>query len=239
MHCRRWTCLALWLPLVALGCTGPKDMGEPPLRTAPGAEADGGNAPPAGDAYRVKLTTTKGDVLIDVHPEWSPRGAVRFRELVEAGFYDGCKFFRVLDGFMAQTGINGDPEVNAKWREDRIEDDPVVKSNTRGFVSFATSGPDSRTTQFFINYGDNSQLDGMGFSPFGEVVEGMDVVDKLYNGYGEGAPRGPGPDQGRINEQGNAYLEEQFPKLDAIEKATIASADEPASPDEPAGPNEP
>ena len=135
----------------------------------------------------MKLETTKGDVLIEVHPEWAPQGAQRFRELVEAKFYDGCKFFRVLDGFMAQTGINGDPAIHAKWKDRNIQDDPVKQPNTRGYVTFAKSGlPNSRSTQFFINYDDNSRLDAQGFAPFGVVVTGMDdVVDSIYSGYGE------------------------------------------------------
>jgi peptidyl-prolyl cis-trans isomerase A (cyclophilin A) len=184
----------------------------------------------AQEPFRVKLATSQGDVVIEVHPEWAPRGAARFRELVEGKFYDECRVFRVLDGFMAQTGINGDPKTNGKWRDRTIEDDPVVKSNTRGYVSFATSGPDSRTTQFFINYGDNARLDEMGFSPFGKVVEGMDVVDKFYSGYGEGAPRGRGPDQQRVNLEGNAYLEKSFPKLDYIKQAVLVEDDEPQQP---------
>jgi peptidyl-prolyl cis-trans isomerase A (cyclophilin A) len=221
------------LAVAATGCTGSKDAGEPPIRTAGGEAGDTARGerqpPPSADAYQVKLETSQGDVVIEVHPEWAPQGAERFRELVEAGFYDGCRFFRVIDGFMAQTGINGDPEVNAKWREKTIPDDPVTASNTRGHVTFATGGPDSRTTQFFINYGDNSRLDPDGFAPFGKVVEGMDVVDKFYSGYGDGPPYGRGPSQDRINAQGNAYLEDQFPRLDYIKTATIVGDDEPAA----------
>jgi len=142
---------------------------------------------------------------------------------VSNGFYDNVRFFRVIAGFMAQFGIHGDTAVAAAWREQRIPDDSVVQSNTRGFVSYAMGGPDTRTTQIFINYGDNSRLDGMGFSPFGQVVEGMDVVDSLYSGYGESAPRGRGPEQRDIQSQGNAYLEKDFPHLDFVRKATIVS----------------
>jgi peptidyl-prolyl cis-trans isomerase A (cyclophilin A) len=140
--------------------------------------------------------------------------------LVTAGFYDGVAFFRVVEGFMAQTGISGDPTQNKAWRRKRIPDDPVDQSNTRGMCSFATSGPDSRTTQFFISFDDNSRLDPMGFSPFGKVRD-MAVVDQLFNGYGEGAPRGNGPHQGRLQREGNAYLEREFPKLDYIKTATV------------------
>jgi cyclophilin family peptidyl-prolyl cis-trans isomerase len=169
------------------------------------------------DLYFARLETTKGDVLIEVHPEWAPRGAKRFRELIEAGFYDGCKFFRVLDGFMAQVGMNGDPAVNSQWDKKKLRDDPVIQSNKPGFVTFATSGKDSRTTQFFINTGDNSQLDSQGFSPFGKVIEGQDVVTSFCSRYGEQ------PDQDRIRRTGNEYLEREFPQLDAIVRATIES----------------
>ena len=171
--------------------------------------------------YKVKFETSKGDVTIEVHRDWAPKGADRFYNLVKSGFYDNVRFFRVLSGFMAQFGINGDPALMAKWRGTPITDDPVKQHNTRGTVTFATAGPNTRTTQMFINFGDNSQLDGMGFAPIGKVTSGMNVVDKLYAGYGEGAPRGAGPDQQRMQTEGNAYLTKSFPKLDYIKKATI------------------
>src|SRR5437899_1085703 len=133
------------------------------------------------------------------------------------------RFFRVITGFMAQFGIHGDPQVAAVWRDARIPDDPVRQHNTRGMVSFATAGPGTRTTQLFINYGDNSRLDGMGFSPFGRVVEGMDVVERFHAGYGEGAPSGRGPDQSRFQAEGNAYLKQGFPELDYVTRATIVA----------------
>jgi peptidyl-prolyl cis-trans isomerase A (cyclophilin A) len=175
----------------------------------------------APDVFNVKFETSKGDFVIEVHRDWSPKGADRFHELVTQGFYDDVRFFRVLDGFMAQFGINGDPAVSSKWRVSTIQDDPVRKSNTRGFVSYAMAGPNTRTTQIFINYGDNRSLDGQGFSPFGEVVSGMDVVDALHSGYGEGGPRGKGPNQGRIQSEGNAYLKKDFPSLDYVKRAAI------------------
>jgi peptidyl-prolyl cis-trans isomerase A (cyclophilin A) len=176
-------------------------------------------APPE---YKVKFETTKGDFVVLVHKDWAPIGADRFYNLVKAGFYDQAKFFRAIDAFMVQFGISPYPAVSEKWRAAKIDDDPVKESNTRGKITFATAGPNSRTTQVFINYvDDNSKLDPMGFAPFGEVVEGMDVVDSLYKGYGEGAPRGRGPDQGRVQARGNAYLEKQFPELDGIKSATI------------------
>ena len=165
---------------------------------------------------RVKLDTTQGPIVIEVHPEWAPNGAKRFLELVENDFYDGVKFFRVIDGFMAQTGMNGDPATHGKWKDNNIPDDPVQESNLRGYVTFAqTSAPNSRSTQFFINYGDNSFLDGQRFAPFGRVVEGMENVDKLYKGYGES------PDQFMIIQKGNEYLNKTFPKLDEIKSAEI------------------
>lgn len=175
--------------------------------------------PPA--EYKVKFTTSKGEFVVEVKRDWSPRGADRFYELVQAKFYDDCRFFRVLSGFMAQFGINGDPKTMTRWSEANIADDPVTQSNTRGMITYAMAGPNTRTTQLFINFGNNARLDGMGFSPFGKVVEGMDVVDALYSGYGEGAPSGRGPQQGRIQAEGNDYLNKDFPKLDYIKTVRI------------------
>jgi len=186
-----------------------------------GTVATGGGAAPA--TFRARFETTAGDFVVEVHRDWAPNGADRFYELVKGGSYDGVRFFRVLSGFMAQFGINGDPKVSAVWRERRIPDDPVRQSNTRGMVTFATAGPNTRTTQVFINFGDNRMLDGQGFAPFGQVVEGMDVVARLYAGYGEGAPGGNGPEQGRIQFEGNAYLAKAFPKLDWVKRATIVA----------------
>jgi peptidyl-prolyl cis-trans isomerase A (cyclophilin A) len=171
--------------------------------------------------YKAKFETTKGTFVIEVHRDWSPNGADRFYNLVKNGFYNDVRFFRVISGFMVQFGISGNPDLSAVWREARIPDDKVKESNKRGYVSFATAGPGTRTTQVFINFGNNAGLDGQGFSPFGQVVSGMDVVDSLFDGYGEGAPRGGGPDQARLQAQGNAYLVTDFPKLDYIKKATI------------------
>ena len=175
----------------------------------------------APKTYKARFETSKGAFVIDVNREWAPNGADRFYNLVKNGFYDGVRFFRVLDGFMAQFGINGDPKVSATWREARIPDDPVKQSNRRGFITYAMAGPNTRTSQVFINYGDNSALDRQNFSPFGQVTSGMEVVDALHNGYGEGAPRGQGPDQGRVQTEGNAYLTKNFPRLDFVKKATI------------------
>lgn len=219
------------------GCPDPKDAGSKagPAKTSPaksskapasasaGADAlmnPSGATEQAPDEFAVKLETTKGDVIIDVTRAWAPQGADRFYNLVKAGFYDDVAFFRVISGFMAQVGISGRPKVNAIWREARIQDDPVKESNTPGMVTFATAGPNTRTTQFFINYGNNTRLDGMGFAPFGKVRD-MAPVEALYSGYGEGAPRGRGPAQGRLQAEGNAYLKAEFDKLDYIKKATI------------------
>ena len=169
------------------------------------------------ETFAVKLTTTKGDVIVDVHRDWAPKGADRFHELVKVGYYNDIAFFRVIRGFMAQVGIHGKPELNRKWQSKLIPDDPVRKSNTRGMVAFATSGRNARTTQIFINYGNNSNLDRMGFAPFGKVRD-MKVVDALFSGYGEGAPQGRGPSQHMLQSQGNTYLKRRFQKLDYITK---------------------
>ena len=175
----------------------------------------------ASEAFTVRFDTTKGDFDVRVHPEWAPKGADRIRELVESGFYDDAIFFRVLAGFVAQFGISGAPEVGAEWRNKPIEDDPVEASNTKGRLTFAMAGPNSRTTQLFINLADNTSLDDMGFAPVGEVVDGMDIVESLHSGYGEGAPRGNGPNQTEIHREGNAYLRKNFPELDKIKRAEI------------------
>jgi len=171
--------------------------------------------------YKAKFDTTKGAFVIEVTREWAPLGADRFYNLVKNGFYDDIRFFRVISGFMVQFGIHGDPKVSAPWRDAQIKDDPVRQSNKRGYVTYAMAGPNTRTSQVFINFGDNGSLDSQGFSPFGRIVSGMNVVDALYAGYGEGAPRGGGPDQSRMQREGNAYLMKDFGKLDYIKKATI------------------
>ena len=172
----------------------------------------------------MKFTTTKGDFVIAVNKSDSPNGANRFFNLVNIGYYNDVAFFRAIDGFMVQFGLHGQGPVNAAWRKAQITDDPVKGSNKRGMVTFAKSGaPNSRTTQVFINFKNNGNLDAMGFSPFGEVVEGMDIVDGLYKGYGEGAPRGRGPSQGRIQREGNAYLKKDFPELDYVKTAVVVT----------------
>ena len=175
------------------------------------------------DQYKVRLRTTKGDVVILAHRDWSPMGADHFYELTKMGFYNDNYFFRALKGFIVQWGMNGDPKVNSVWREITIPDDPPKVSNKVGTVVFAATGnPNSRTTQVFINLGDNSRtLDPQGFTPFGEVIQGMENVQNLFMDYGEGAPNGSGPSQEAIAQVGNPYLEEHFPKLDRIKKAEV------------------
>lgn len=172
----------------------------------------------APEAFAVLFETTAGDFVVDVTRSWAPLGADRFYNLTRIGYYDGCAFFRVLEGFVAQTGISGDPAVSAAWVNARIADDPVLDSNMRGTVTFATAGPNTRTTQIFFNFRDNAALDGQGFAPFGEVRD-MAALEALYADYGEGAPQGAGPDQQRIYGEGNAYLEASFPELDYIIRA--------------------
>jgi peptidyl-prolyl cis-trans isomerase A (cyclophilin A) len=171
--------------------------------------------------YKARFDTSKGVFVIQVERAWAPNGADRFYNLVKNGFYDNVRFFRVISGFMVQFGINGDPGVSAKWREARIADDPVKQSNRRGYITYAMAGPNTRTSQVFINFADNAGLDKQGFSPFGRVIQGMEVVDRLNAEYGEGAPRGRGPDQGRLQMEGNAYLQKDYPRMDFVKKATI------------------
>ena len=206
--------LALMVPALASAQAGAPDLAK--LKN-PAALTE-----KAPDTYKARFDTSKGVFVVTVHRAWAPLGADRFYNLVKNGFYDECRFFRVLDGFMAQIGMNGDPSVQRAWQTARLQDDPVKESNKRGYVTFAHAGTNSRTTQFFINFGDNAaSLDKQGFPPIGQVTTGMDVVDKLYSGYGEGAPRGQGPAQGTIASEGNAYLTKSFPKLDYVKKASI------------------
>ncbi len=169
--------------------------------------------------YRVKFETSAGDFEIEVTRAWAPRGADRFYNLVKHGYYDEDRFFRVVPRFMVQFGIHGDPQISKWWRNARIADDSVTQSNKRGTITFATSGEDSRTTQVFINFADNAGLDKQGFSPFGRVVSGMSVVDRLNSQYGEAPSKGQG--QMMIQQQGNAFLQANFPNLDYIKKAMI------------------
>lgn len=229
----RWMIIA---PLLAAACGGSKQETPNATTTTVSAAAPESSAARVGDfrnpasaemkahapaTFRVKFETSRGDVVIEVHRDWAPIGADRFYVLARSGYFDGVRFFRVLPGFVAQFGMHGDPAVAAAWFDQRLADDPVKHSNSRGTLTFATAGPNTRTTQLFINYGNNAMLDGQGFSPFGEVVQGMEVVDAFYSGYGEGAPRGRGPDQGRIRSEGNVYLERDFPQLDYVKRVEV------------------
>ncbi|HJZ77794.1 MAG TPA: peptidylprolyl isomerase [Vicinamibacterales bacterium] len=170
-------------------------------------------APPT---YKAAFDTSAGNFVITVHREWAPKGADRFYNLVKNGFFDDARFFRVVPNFMVQFGINGDPAIQANWQNANITDDPVKQSNKKGYVTFATRGKDTRTTQIFINFKDNGFLDNQGFAPFGEVTSGMDAVEKITSQYGEK------PNQGAIQSDGNKYLNAQFPKLDYVKTAAIA-----------------
>lgn len=196
------------------------DGGRVPRGPDPLLEPDTRNERAAPDTFDVRLETSRGPVTVRVARAWAPRGADRLYYLVRNRYYDGARFFRVLPRFAAQFGAAADPRVNKVWETRTIPDDPVRRGNARGFVSFATAGPNTRTTQLFISLVNNFRLDRLGFAPVGRVVEGMEVVDSLYGGYGEGAPAGKGPDQDRIAAEGNRYLEREFPKLDYVRAAT-------------------
>jgi peptidyl-prolyl cis-trans isomerase A (cyclophilin A) len=171
--------------------------------------------------FKVRLDTTKGDIVLKITRDWAPKGADRFHALVKAGYYDDCRFYRVLPKYIAQFGISGTPATAAKWKELPIDDDPVKQKNTRGRVTFSKGGPNTRTTNLFINLKDSTSLDGDGFAPIGEVVEGMDIADQLFSGYGDGAPKGKGPSQKKIYEQGNAWLQKDYKDLDYIKTAKV------------------
>jgi homoserine O-acetyltransferase len=179
-------------------------------------------ARPAPELYRVTFETSKGEFVVEAHRDWAPLGADRFFQLVTAGFYDDSRFFRVRSGYITQFGLPGDPAVARRWVDREIPDDPVVHTNVRGTVAFAMTGPDTRTTQIYINMVDNSHLDSQSFAPFGRVVEGMEVVERLYSGYDESAGGGMrGGKQGQIIAGGNTHLDSEFPLLDRLTRATV------------------
>jgi peptidyl-prolyl cis-trans isomerase A (cyclophilin A) len=178
----------------------------------------------APETYQVKFETSKGDFTVSVTRAWAPLGADRFYNLAKHHFFDNESFFRVLKGFVAQFGISAYPPVNAVWEKATIKDDPVTQSNKKYVLTFATAGPNTRTTQLFINLADNPRLDTMGFAPFGQVTDGMNIVDTLYADYGEGAPGGSGPNQDEIQKQGKPYLDKNFPNLDYVKTTTLTPA---------------
>lgn len=216
-----WICAvsALLISGLVSMAEGDNKTATKPAETKPAATADLTNpaklTEKAPDTFKVKFDTTKGSFTVEVTRSLAPNGADRFYNLVKSGYFKDIGFFRVVPGFMVQFGIHGDPKVSAAWRDANITDDPVKGSNTRGTITFATAGPNTRTTQLFINYGNNTFLDGQGFAPFGRVVEGMDVVDKINSEYRET------PNQGAIQGQGNEYLKKNFSNLDYIKSATI------------------
>ena len=177
----------------------------------------------APDSFRVELHTSRGPITVVARRAWAPHGVDRFYYLAKHGYYDSTYFFRVIENFVAQFGISGNPKISAAWENRRIPDDPVRHPNTRGTLAFASQGPASRTVQLFINLRDNPKLDtyGGGFPPIAEVTSGLNVAESLYDGYGEGPPSGLGPRQELITDQGNAYLRRYFPQLDLVQSATI------------------
>jgi peptidyl-prolyl cis-trans isomerase A (cyclophilin A) len=213
---RRIATLALSAVCLALlGCSSPDDSKKKEAAPAPIREV-------VPDVFHVKLDTSKGMIDIEVRRDWAPAGATHFFQLVKSGFYDGAHFFRVVRGFVVQFGINGDPQTNAMWANAALPDDPVKQHNVTGTLTYAMRGPNTRSTQLFINLADNrGSLDSQGFAPIGKVVEGMPVVLELYSSYGDMPPRGQGPDPVRLQQQGNDYLDSHFPRLDFIKKATV------------------
>jgi peptidyl-prolyl cis-trans isomerase A (cyclophilin A) len=206
-----WIAMGLALSLTISGCSS---------SPAPKEETKIGPAP---DVYKVNFDTSKGAIVVEVHRDWAPNGADHLYELVKNGFYDGDRFFRVVRGFVVQFGINGDPSTQRLWAAVNIPDDRPTQANARGTLTYAASGqPNSRSTQLFINLHDNSQsLNPQGFAPLGQVIQGMDVVDDLFAGYGEMGPGGPGPDPTQLQIAGNAYLASKFPHLDYVKKAVV------------------
>jgi peptidyl-prolyl cis-trans isomerase A (cyclophilin A) len=204
---------------LAAACAAPDEAPVDSTAAAPPAPAAAAMTVDAAPAeFQVQLETSKGPIVIAVHRDWSPNGADRFHHLVQTGYYDDVRFFRVLPGFVVQFGMHGDPARNAQWASNGLIDEPVKQTNKRGTVTFAKSSmPNSRTTQLFINLGDNSMLDSDGFAPFGEVVQGMDVVAQLNSEYG-GAPSDRQPD---IAAEGNAFLNREYPRLDFIRTAKV------------------
>jgi len=221
--------------LVAASLVGACGGGEPqeeeqPQAAAPAVEASSPLLAPdslietAPDMYRVLFETSVGTIVVQVNRAWAPNGADRFYNLVKNGYYDDTRFYRVVEGFMAQFGLKGVPAVDQAWRDAKFPDDPFTQSNKRGTITFAHAGTDTRTTQVFFNFKDNTHLDESGFTPFGEVVEGLDVMDEIYSGYGELPPAGNGPDYAKAWVQGNTYLDQEFPEMTKVLSAKLEEA---------------
>lgn len=211
-------CLAL--PTLAAACGGDASDAEPRVTRNPLLRPER-FAETAPATFQVRLETSEGDVLIQMHRDWAPLGVDRFYNLVRGGYYDDSRIYRVVPGFMAQFGIHADPYVTQAWKSEFLVDDPVTRSNTRGRVAFAKGRVHSRTTNVFISYRDNSSLDENGFAPIGEVIDGMEVVDAFHAEYGDGPPRGDGPYQAMAEARGNEYLDADFPELTRIVRATV------------------
>ena len=220
MTTRRWLTPSLVLAALLGACDGESNDAAPTIARNPLLQPQR-YAETAPAIFRVHLDTSAGEVVIEVNRAWAPIGADRFYNLAKGGFYDDSRIYRVVAGFMAQFGLNSDPYVSQAWKSEFLVDDPVVETNTRGRVTFAKGGLHTRTTEIFISYKDNSALDGDGFAPIGEVVEGMDVVDAIYADYGDGPPRGDGPYHAMAQARGNEYLDADFPELTRIIRATI------------------
>ena len=233
---RRFASLALLVAASLVGACGgePKEEAAPPQASAQAEQAALDAASPlltpreltdtAPDMYKVRFETSVGAIVVQVNRAWAPNGADRFYNLVKNGYYDDTRFYRVVEGFMAQFGLKGDPRIDQAWRDVTFPDDPSTESNARGRITFAHAGPNTRTTQVFFNFKDNTHLDASGFTPFGEVVEGLDVMDKIYAGYGELPPAGKGPDYAKAWVQGNAYLDAGFPEMTKILSAKLEAA---------------
>jgi len=203
------------------GESAPRSAGDSAAPRTVGMPIDSVTTAP--NVFRVRFETNKGPFVVEAHRDWAPLGVDRFYQLVRSDYFDNVRFFRVISSFMAQFGMHGDPRVNAAWEKMPIQDDSVRESNRRGYLTFANAGPNTRANQLFINIVNNRNLDELGFAPIGRVVEGMAAIDSLYADYGEGSPRGNGPDQTRIRMEGNAYLESGFPKLDFIRSARLVT----------------
>lgn len=212
------TLSALLIVTIGVGGTALAQTAAKPDMKTPASMTE--NAPPK---FKAKFETSAGDFVIEVTRDWSPLGADRFYNLVRSGFFDEVRFFRAVKGFMIQFGIHGNPAVSRAWSTSKLADDPPKESNRKGYITYANAGPGTRGTQVFINLVDNTRLDApqYAFTPFGRVVSGMDVVEKLYTGYGDFMPPGNGPNPGRIANEGNAFLQKEFPKLDYIKKASV------------------